>query len=39
MSDKEEVPTSTKDVSQKEKPDDEPEVVKFSPKEEAVSPN
>jgi hypothetical protein len=39
MSDKDKEPTSTKDVSQKEKPNDEPEVVKFSPEEEAVSPN
>ncbi|KAH0525451.1 hypothetical protein TsFJ059_007816 [Trichoderma semiorbis] len=35
MSDKEDIPTSTKDESQKKKPDDEPEVVKFSPEEEA----
>ncbi|PKK51650.1 hypothetical protein CI102_2549 [Trichoderma harzianum] len=36
MSDKDKEPTSTKDVSQKEKPNDEPEVVKFSPEEEAA---
>ncbi|KAK4067149.1 uncharacterized protein Triagg1_7877 [Trichoderma aggressivum f. europaeum] len=36
MSDKDKGSTSTKDVSQKEKPDDEPEVVKFSPEEEAA---
>jgi hypothetical protein len=37
MSDKGKVPTNTKEVSQTEKPEDEPEVVKFSPEEEAVS--
>ncbi|KAL6699048.1 hypothetical protein J3F84DRAFT_364738 [Trichoderma pleuroticola] len=36
MSDKDKDSTSTKDASQKEKPDDEPEVVKFSPEEEAA---
>ncbi|KAL6832319.1 hypothetical protein V8C40DRAFT_234655 [Trichoderma camerunense] len=36
MSDKDKDSRSTKDVSQKEKPDDEPEVVKFSPEEEAA---
>ncbi|KAL7912676.1 hypothetical protein GGI35DRAFT_440822 [Trichoderma velutinum] len=35
MSDTEKAPTNTKDASQKEKPD-EPEVVKFSPEEEAA---
>ncbi|KAL7944296.1 hypothetical protein V8C42DRAFT_326402 [Trichoderma barbatum] len=36
MSDKEKAPADTKEVSQKEKPDDEPEVVRFSPEEEAA---
>ncbi|EHK24359.1 uncharacterized protein TRIVIDRAFT_145502 [Trichoderma virens Gv29-8] len=39
MSDKDKAPTNTKEVSQKEKPDDEPEVVKFSPEEEAADAN
>ncbi|KAL7795135.1 hypothetical protein V8C37DRAFT_408822 [Trichoderma ceciliae] len=36
MSDKERAPKDTQEASQKEKPDDEPEVLKFSPEEEAA---
>jgi hypothetical protein len=39
MSGKEKAPEDTKEASQKEKSNDEPEVLKFSPEEEAVSIN